>query len=128
MADLCTGLRSILRLSQHVRGGIGAELVASGSGHPGSAERGFRNSDDIGFFINIFRRKGALQTIIDLLLAVSSVIVGVALVVLWGSCGALGFVEKGLELTIIFGLSGIVLASVFITLPFVVREVEPMLH
>ncbi len=77
---------------------------------------------------NRFRGKGVLQAIIDLPFAVSPVIVGVALIVLWGSAGALGFVEKDLGLKIIFGLPGIVLASVFVTLPFVVREVEPVLH
>jgi sulfate transport system permease protein len=77
---------------------------------------------------NRFRGKGALQAIIDLPFAVSPVIVGVALIVLWGSAGALGFVEKDLGIKVIFGLPGIVLASVFVTLPFVVREVEPVLH
>jgi sulfate transport system permease protein len=77
---------------------------------------------------NRFRGKGVLQAIIDLPFAVSPVIVGVALIVLWGSAGALGFVEKDLGFKIIFGLPGIVLASIFVTLPFVVREVEPVLH
>jgi sulfate transport system permease protein len=77
---------------------------------------------------NKFRGKGVLQAIIDLPFAVSPVIVGVALIVLWGSAGALGFVERNLGLKIIFGLPGIVLASIFVTLPFVIREVEPVLH
>src|SRR5271166_4164594 len=77
---------------------------------------------------NRFRGKGVLQAIIDLPFAVSSVVVGVALILLWGTAGALGFVEKDLGFKIIFGLPGIVLASVFVTLPFVVREVEPVLH
>lgn len=77
---------------------------------------------------NRFRGKGVLQAIIDLPFAVSPVIVGVALIVLWGSAGALGLVEKDLGFKIIFGLPGIVLASIFVTLPFVVREVEPVLH
>jgi len=77
---------------------------------------------------NRFRGKGVLQAIIDLPFAVSPVIVGVALIVLWGSAGALGVVEKDLGFKIIFGLPGIVLASIFVTLPFVVREVEPVLH
>lgn len=77
---------------------------------------------------NRFRGKGLLQAVIDLPFAVSPVIVGVALIVLWGSGGALGFVEKDFGLKIIFGLPGIVLASVFVTLPFVIREVEPVLH
>ena len=77
---------------------------------------------------NRFRGRGVLQAIIDLPFAVSPVIVGVALIVLWGSAGALGFVENDLGFKVIFGLPGIVLASIFVTLPFVVREVEPVLH
>ncbi|GFG67697.1 sulfate ABC transporter permease CysW [Mycobacterium kubicae] len=77
---------------------------------------------------NRFRGKGVLQAVIDLPFAVSPVVVGVALVLLWGAAGALGFVERDLGLKIIFGLPGIVLASIFVTLPFVVREVEPVLH
>lgn len=77
---------------------------------------------------NRFRGKGILQAVIDLPFAVSPVIVGVALIVLWGSAGALGLVERDLGFKIIFGLPGIVLASIFVTLPFVVREVEPVLH
>ena len=77
---------------------------------------------------NRFRGKGVLQAIIDLPFAVSPVVVGVALIALWGSAGVLGFVERDFGLKIIFGLPGIVLASIFATLPFVVREVEPVLH
>lgn len=75
-----------------------------------------------------FRGKGVIQAVIDLPFAVSPVIVGVALILLWGSAGALGFVEHDLGFKIIFGLPGIVLASLFVTCPFVVREVEPVLH
>jgi sulfate transport system permease protein len=77
---------------------------------------------------NRFRGKAALQAIIDLPFAVSPVVVGVALILLWGSAGAFGFVENDLGLKIIFGLPGIVLASIFVTVPFVIREVEPVLH
>lgn len=77
---------------------------------------------------NKFRGKGLLQALIDLPFAVSPVVVGVALIVLWGSAGLLGFVENNLGLKIIFGLPGIVLASVFVTCPFVIREVEPVLR
>src|SRR6201994_4886081 len=77
---------------------------------------------------NRFRGKGVLQAIIDLPFAVSPVVVGVALIVLWGSAGLPGFVERDFGFKIILGLPGIVLASVFATLPFVVREVEPVLH
>jgi sulfate transport system permease protein len=75
-----------------------------------------------------FRGKGVLQAVIDLPFAVSPVVVGVALILLWGSAGILGFVENGLGVKIIFGLPGIVLASIFVTVPFVIREVEPVLY
>lgn len=75
-----------------------------------------------------FRGKSALQAVIDLPFAVSPVVIGVALIVLWGSAGLFGFVENGWGLKIIFGFPGIVLASLFVTIPFVIREVEPVLH
>jgi sulfate transport system permease protein len=77
---------------------------------------------------NKFRGKSALQAVIDLPFAVSPVVVGVALILLWGVGGLFGFVEKDLGLKIIFGFPGIVLASIFVTVPFVIREVEPVLH
>ncbi len=77
---------------------------------------------------NKFRGKTLLQALIDLPFAVSPVIVGVALILLWGSAGLFGFVENNLGLKIIFGFPGIVLASIFVTVPFVIREVEPVLH
>jgi sulfate/thiosulfate transport system permease protein len=77
---------------------------------------------------NRFRGKGALQAVIDLPFAVSPVVVGVALILLWGTAGVFGFVENDLGFKIIFGFPGIVLASIFVTVPFVIREVEPVLH
>lgn len=77
---------------------------------------------------NKFRGKSVLQAVIDLPFAVSPVVVGVALILLWGTAGVFGFVENGLGFKIIFGLPGIVLASIFVTVPFVIREVEPVLH
>jgi sulfate transport system permease protein len=77
---------------------------------------------------NRFRGKSLLQAVIDLPFAVSPVVVGVALILLWGTAGVFGFVENDLGFKIIFGFPGIVLASVFVTVPFVIREVEPVLH
>ncbi|MCG7596254.1 sulfate ABC transporter permease subunit CysW [Mycobacterium sp. PSTR-4-N] len=77
---------------------------------------------------NRFRGKSVLQAVIDLPFAVSPVVVGVALILLWGSAGLFGFVENDFGLKIIFSFPGIVLASVFVTVPFVIREVEPVLH
>jgi sulfate transport system permease protein len=70
-----------------------------------------------------FRGKGVLQAIVDLPFAVSPVVVGVALILFWGNDGWLGG-----ALPVIFSLPGMVLATTFVTLPFVVREVEPVLH
>ena len=70
-----------------------------------------------------FPGKGLLQAVVDLPFAVSPVIVGVALILFWGNDGWLGG-----ALPVIFSLPGMVLATVFVTLPFVVREVEPVLH
>lgn len=75
-----------------------------------------------------FRGRQLLAAAVDLPFAVSPVVVGVALIMLWGVGGWLGGVESSLGLRIIFGLPGMVLATIFVTLPFVVREVEPVLH
>jgi sulfate transport system permease protein len=74
-----------------------------------------------------FRGRGVVQAIVDLPFAVSPVIVGVSLILLWGVGGWLGgLAESGFR--IIFSLPGMVLATIFVTLPFVVREVEPVLR
>ncbi len=67
---------------------------------------------------NKFRGKSMLQAVIDLPFAVSPVVVGVALILLWGSAGVFGFVENDFGLKIIFGFPGIVLASIFVTIPY----------
>jgi sulfate transport system permease protein len=77
---------------------------------------------------NRFRGKSLLQAAIDLPFAVSPVVVGVALVLMWGTAGVFGFIQNDFGIRIIFGLPGIVLACIFVTLPFVIREVEPVLH
>src|SRR4051795_7978857 len=70
-----------------------------------------------------FRGKALLEAIVDLPFAVSPVIVGVALILFWGNDGWLGG-----ALPVIFSLPRMVLATIFVTLPFVVREVEPVLR
>jgi sulfate/thiosulfate transport system permease protein len=74
-----------------------------------------------------FRGRGLLQAVVDLPFAVSPVVVGVALILLWGAGGWLGGLDA-MGFKVIFGLPGMILATVFVTLPFVVREVEPVLH
>ena len=74
-----------------------------------------------------FRGRGIIEAIVDLPFAVSPVVVGVALIMLWGVGGWFGGIED-LGIRVIFGLTGMVLATVFVTLPFIVREVEPVLE
>ncbi|MFT4124986.1 MAG: sulfate ABC transporter permease subunit CysW [Gordonia sp. (in: high G+C Gram-positive bacteria)] len=74
-----------------------------------------------------FPGKGLLQAVVDLPFAVSPVVAGVALILLWGYGGWFGGIES-LGFRIIFGFPGLVLATIFVTLPFVAREVEPVLR
>lgn len=74
-----------------------------------------------------FRGRGLLQAVVDLPFAVSPIVVGVSLILLWGVDGWFGGVENA-GFKVIFGLPGMVLATLFVTMPFVVREVEPVLH
>jgi sulfate/thiosulfate transport system permease protein len=69
-----------------------------------------------------------VNSMIGLPLALSPVVVGLALVLVYGQDGWLGswFEENGIQ--IIFSTPGIVLATIFVTLPFVVREVIPVLR
>jgi sulfate transport system permease protein len=72
--------------------------------------------------------RGLIQAVVDLPFAVSPIVVGVSLIMLWGASGWFGGLEGSSGVKVIFGLPGMVLATLFVTLPFVVREVEPVLH
>jgi sulfate/thiosulfate transport system permease protein len=72
--------------------------------------------------------RGFVQAVIDLPFAVSPIVVGVSLIMLWGASGWFGGLQGSTGVKVIFGLPGMVLATIFVTLPFVVREVEPVLH
>lgn len=74
-----------------------------------------------------FPGKNLLLTLIDLPLSVSPVVSGLIFVLLFGAQGLLGpwLAEHGLK--IIFAVPGIVLATVFITFPFVARELIPLM-
>ena len=72
--------------------------------------------------------RGLVQAVVDLPFAVSPIVVGVSLIMLWGATGWFGGLEGSTGVRVIFGLPGMVLATLFVTLPFVVREVEPVLH
>jgi sulfate transport system permease protein len=75
-----------------------------------------------------FRGKSTLITLIDLPFAVSPVIAGLAFILLFGARGWLGpFLQKH-DLHVVFAVPGIVLATVFVTFPFVARELIPVMQ
>jgi sulfate transport system permease protein len=75
-----------------------------------------------------FPGKSVLNSIIDLPLAIPTLVTGVMLVILFGPQQALGaWFKNQLGFSIIFAPPGIILALLFITFPFVVRAVQPVL-
>lgn len=75
-----------------------------------------------------FRGKNILLTIVDLPFAVSPVIAGLVFVLLFGAQGLFGEWLFANDIKIIFALPGIVLATIFVTLPFVARELIPLMQ
>jgi sulfate transport system permease protein len=75
-----------------------------------------------------WRAKTLVSAIVDLPFAVSPVVVGLALILVYGNSGWIGtwLAEHGVR--VIFSTPGMVLATVFVSLPFVVREVVPVLR
>ncbi|MGH2581393.1 MAG: ABC transporter permease [Anaerolineales bacterium] len=75
-----------------------------------------------------FFGKKMLNSIIDLPLAIPTLVTGVMLVILYGPQQALGqFLQQHLGFQVIFAPPGIIIALLFITLPFVVRTIQPVL-
>lgn len=75
-----------------------------------------------------FRGKQALITLIDLPFAVSPIISGLIYVLLFGAQGWLGPTLGETGFKVIFAVPGIVLATVFVTFPFVARELIPLMQ
>jgi sulfate transport system permease protein len=75
-----------------------------------------------------FRGKGLLISLIDLPFAVSPVIAGLIYVLLFGRQGWLGPWLAAHDIRIIFAVPGIVLATTFVTFPFVARELIPLMQ
>jgi sulfate/thiosulfate transport system permease protein len=75
-----------------------------------------------------WRGKSIVEAIIDLPFAVSPIVIGLALILVYGRSGWLGtwLVDHGTN--VIFAVPGMVLATIFVSLPFVVREVAPVLR
>jgi sulfate transport system permease protein len=75
-----------------------------------------------------FRGKQVLITLIDLPFSVSPVISGLVYILLFGARGWLGPFLREHDLKIVFALPGIVLATIFVTVPFVARELIPLME
>jgi sulfate transport system permease protein len=75
-----------------------------------------------------FRGKNLLVTLIDLPFAVSPVVSGLIYVLLFGAQGLLGPWLEEHDISIIFATPGIVLATMFVTFPFVARELIPLME
>jgi sulfate/thiosulfate transport system permease protein len=75
-----------------------------------------------------FPGKSLLNSLIDLPFSVSPVISGLIYVLLFGAQGYFGAILKSENVQIIFALPGMVLATIFVTFPFVARELVPLMH
>jgi len=75
-----------------------------------------------------FRGKQALVTLIDLPFSVSPVVAGLIYVLLFGSHGWLGPLLKAYDLKVVYAVPGVVLATLFVTFPFVARELIPLMQ
>lgn len=75
-----------------------------------------------------FRGKSVLITLIDLPFSVSPVVAGLMFVILFGLQGYLGPWLEAHDLKVIFAVPGIVLVTVFVTFPFVARELIPVMQ
>ena len=75
-----------------------------------------------------FRGKALLVSLIDLPFSVSPVISGLVFILLFGAHGLLGPLLRHYGIEIVFALPGIVLATLFVTFPFVARELIPLMQ
>jgi sulfate transport system permease protein len=75
-----------------------------------------------------FPGRGLINALVDLPFALSPVVIGLSLFLVYGSHGWLGRSFEDLGLRIIFAMPGMVLATIFVCLPFVIREVIPVLR
>ena len=75
-----------------------------------------------------FRGKAFLTTLVDLPFSVSPVVAGLVYVLLFGAHGWIGPWLQAHDIKIIFAVPGIVLATVFVTFPFIARELIPLMQ
>lgn len=105
---------------------ISLTLIAAGISVPLNLVFGISASWAIAKFT--FRGKNLLITLIDLPFSVSPVISGLIYVLLFGLQGWLGPWLSDHDVKIVFAVPGIVLATIFVTFPFVARELIPLMQ
>jgi sulfate/thiosulfate transport system permease protein len=108
------------------RSAIALTLLVAGISVPANSVFGVAAAWAIARFD--FRGKQLLVTLIDLPFAVSPVISGLVFVLLFGAHGWFGPWLAAHDLRVIFAVPGIVLATTFITFPFVARELIPLMQ
>lgn len=75
-----------------------------------------------------FRGRRILNGLIDLPFAISSVVVGYILILMFGRLSPLAPLEDALNVQIVFAVPGMILATIFVTLPFMFRELMPLME
>ncbi|MCR6699925.1 MAG: sulfate ABC transporter permease subunit CysW [Dokdonella sp.] len=132
----------VLMFSQALAGGVAAYLAAIGDRDTLAAIRLTLVAAAIAVPLNAvfgvaaawaiakfdFRGKNLLITLIDLPFSVSPVIAGLVFILLFGAHGWFGAWLSAHDVRIVFALPGIVLATIFVTFPFVARELIPLMQ
>jgi sulfate transport system permease protein len=113
-------------LDADARAAIKLTLTAAGIAVPANIVFGLAASWAITKFR--FRGRSLLLTLIDLPFSVSPVVSGLIFVLVFGAQGWLGAATRSAGVQIIFALPGIVLATIFVTFPFVARELMPLME
>ncbi len=75
-----------------------------------------------------FKGKSLLLSVLDLPFSISPVISGLVWILLFGAQGWFGFLLRDHDIKIVFALPGLVLATVLVTLPFIARELIPLME
>lgn len=75
-----------------------------------------------------FRGRRLLNSLIDLPFAISAVVVGYMLLLLFGRSGLLAPLLQAIDVRVAFAMPGVLLATIFVTLPFVARELIPVME
>jgi len=105
---------------------IGLTFIAAAIAVPANLAFGIAASWAVARFE--FRGKSLLVTLIDLPFAVSPVVSGLIYVLLFGAQGWFGPWLQAHDIKLIFAVPGIVLATIFVTLPFIARELIPLMQ